>query len=61
MRMTLQEIMDTCPDWTQFCDIMGFDEYAVNGDGGDVEVNLSVQEANELGIVKLQEEIRHGN
>lgn len=31
----------------------GFDYYAVNEGGGYVQVNLSVQEAHKLGIVKL--------
>jgi hypothetical protein len=50
--MTLQEILDTCPDWLKFCEMKGFDEYAVNEGGGHIEVNLSVQEACKLGIIK---------
>jgi hypothetical protein len=51
--MTLQEVLDTCPDWLKFCKMKGFDEYAVNEGGGHVEVNLSIQEAHKLGIVNL--------
>jgi len=53
MRMNLQEIMDTCRDWEQFCALKGFDLYAVNEGGGAVEVELTAQEAHILGIVKL--------
>lgn len=53
MRMSLQEIMDTCNSWDQFCEVKGFSVYAVNEGGGDVEVELSTQEAHKLGIVKL--------
>lgn len=53
MRMNLQEIMDTCKDWDNFCALKGFSVYAVNEGGGDVEVELTTQEAHELGIVRL--------
>ena len=53
MRMNLQEIMDTCDGWEQFCEIKGFSVYAVNEGGGDVEVELTIQEAHRFEIVKL--------
>ena len=52
MQMTLQEVMDTCPDWIKFCDMKGIDEYAVNTGGGDCTVNLTLEEACKLKIVK---------
>lgn len=56
MTMTLQEIMDTCPDWEKFCRIHGYNEYAVNEGGGDIQVHLTIQQAHELGIVKIKNE-----
>jgi len=53
MIMTLQEIMDTCPDWLRFCEVKGFSEWAVNEGGGDVQVELTTLEAHDLGIVKM--------
>lgn len=53
MILTLQEVMDTCKDWDKFCDIHGFNVYSVNEGGGDVQVNLTTQEAHKLGIVTL--------
>lgn len=53
MLMSLQEVLDTCPDWPKFCDMKGFGEWAVNEGGGNVIVELTTLEAHELGIVKL--------
>ncbi len=53
MRMSLQEIMDTCSDWELFCEQTGFSVYAVNEGGGDITVELTTQEAHKFGIVKL--------
>ena len=55
MNMTLQEVMDTCPDWVMFCELKGIDEYAVNEGVGDVQVTLTTQEAHNLGIVVLSD------
>ncbi len=55
MIMTLQEIMDTCPDWLEFCKMKGISEYAVNEGGGHVKIGLTTQEAHDLGIVRLSE------
>lgn len=60
MRMTLQEVMDICPNWEAFCEAKGFNVYAVKEGGGDVEVELTTQEAHRLGIVKLPDwKVRH--
>ena len=53
MRMTLQEIMDTAPDWLKACNMLGFSEWAVNEGGGHITVELTTQQAHQLGIVKL--------
>ena len=55
MILTLQEIMDTCPDWAKFCRLHGVSEWAVNEGGGHVQVSLSVHQAHHLGIVKVTE------
>ena len=52
MIMTLQEIFSTCPDWDRFCRLHGFNEYAVNEGGGDVQVSLTISQAYHLGIVQ---------
>ena len=52
MRMTLSEILDTCNDWQKFCDKYGWSEWAVNEGGGDVEQELSLDEARALGIIR---------
>jgi hypothetical protein len=51
--MTLQEIMDTCPDWLKACNMLGFSEWAVNEGGGHIQVEITTQQAHQLGIVKL--------
>lgn len=54
MIMTLQEVKDTCGmNWEAFCILKGFSTWSVNEGGGHIEVNLTVQEAHDLGIVKL--------
>lgn len=53
MILTLQEVLDTCPDWERFCDLHGYNVWAVNGGGGHVEVALTAQQAHHLGIMKL--------
>ena len=60
MILRLQEIMDTCKDWEQFCDMKGFSLYAVNEGGGHIEVTLTVQEAHNLGIITLPDWKRDG-
>lgn len=55
MIMTLQEVMDTCPRWINFCDMKGISEWAINEGGGHVTVSLTTQEAHDLGIVRLHE------
>ena len=55
MIMTLQEVMDTCHDWLEFCQKKGFSEYSINEGGEDVQVILTTQEAHDLGIVRLSE------
>lgn len=53
MRMNLQEISDTCKNWDLFCKMKGFDYYALNEGGGNIHVELTIQEAHKLGIVSL--------
>lgn len=52
MRMTLKEILHSCDDWLTFCEKYGWSEWAVNEGGGDIEQELSLLEAKELGIIK---------
>lgn len=55
MILSLEEILHTCYDWEQFCRLHGFNEYAVNEGGGDVQVQLSENQAHHLGIVNLED------
>lgn len=55
MRVTLQEAMDICPDWLKFCEMTGVSEWAVNEGGGDVTVELTIQQAHQLGMIVLPE------
>ncbi len=52
MIMSLQEIMNTCSDWKQFCKLHGFSEWAVNEGGGHIQVILTINQAHYLGIIK---------
>jgi hypothetical protein len=52
MIMTLGEILKTCDDWEKFCDDFGYTFYAVQEGGGDVEVELTLEQAHRLGILK---------
>lgn len=56
MIMTLQEILETCNDWLQFCSDYGIDEYAVNEGGGDSLIDLTAREAARYGIVYVRDE-----
>jgi len=51
MILTLQEVMDVCPDWMAFCKMKGVGEYAVNEGDGHTQVSLTTEEARELRIV----------
>lgn len=55
MTMSLGEILITCKDWIEFCEKKGFEPYAVNHGGGDIEVDLTIQEARDFGIVTLED------
>jgi len=52
MRMTLSEVMKTCSDWPVFCCATGFSEWAVAEGGGDVEVELTLEDAFDYGILR---------
>jgi len=52
IHMTLREILDCCTDWEYFCEEEGWSVWAVNEGGGDVEVNLSEEQAIKHGILK---------
>ena len=54
MILTLEEILHTCRNWEEFCKLHGYNEWAVNEGGADVQVSLTEQQAHHLGIVKLE-------
>ena len=49
--ITLSEALEKCNDWPTFCKEQGWDEYAVNEGGGDIEVRLTREEAERYGII----------
>lgn len=51
VKLTLEEILEQGNDWEKFCKDKGWSEWAVNEGGGDIEVNLTLDEAAEYGIV----------
>lgn len=60
--MTLEEVLNVSERahyvfpqpslWERFCDLKGFSVYAVKEGGGHVEVDLTVDEARKIGIVR---------
>ena len=53
--MTLQEVMDCCPNWEKFCELKGVSEWAVNEGYGHSEIELNLAEAHDLGILQVSE------
>jgi len=51
MILTYREIMD-CGAWDLFCELHGVSAWGVNEGGGDTAVNLTVEQAYRLGIVR---------
>ena len=50
---TLAEVQDRLGGdlWENFCEKKGFGYWAVNEGGGDVEVILTIEEAQEFGLI----------
>jgi len=53
MNMRLDEISKCC-DWERFCDLSGTNLYAINEGGGHIDVNLTLEEAEKYGILKIK-------
>ena len=53
--LTLEEVLDKCNNWEDFCEKEGWSEYAVNEGGGDITIYLTEEKAYEYGILKKQE------
>jgi hypothetical protein len=51
--LTLNEALNRCDDWDKFCENKGYDVYAVKNGGGNIEVELSEDEAISQGIIKI--------
>ncbi len=51
MKMTLEEIMNTCSDWHKFCEAKGWSVHSVADGGGTIEQELTLDEAREFGII----------
>jgi hypothetical protein len=48
--VTLREVLER-GRWLEFCKAKGFSEWAVNEGGGDVEVMLTLEEAQRFNVV----------
>ncbi|KKM14261.1 hypothetical protein LCGC14_1707870 [marine sediment metagenome] len=48
---TLSEALEKCNDWRTFCKEQGWNEYAVNEGGGDIEVTLTIEDAERYGLI----------
>lgn len=50
--VTLEEVLDKCYDWQKFCDAYGYSVNAVTEGGGDIEVDMSLEDARLFGIIR---------
>jgi len=50
MKLKLSEASDLC-DWTEFCDLMGLDYYCMTWCDTESEIELTIEQARELGII----------
>jgi len=48
---TLEEILNRCNNWDDFCEDKGYDNYAVNEGAGHIQVSLTESEAKKYGII----------
>lgn len=51
--LTLAEALKYANDWSRFCEITGYSEYAVAEGGGDIKIDLTLDQAVELGIIQF--------
>jgi len=49
--LTLTEVLEKCNDWPEFCEKYGYQQFVIAEGGGDIEVTLSQQQAEEYGII----------
>ena len=50
--MTLKEVNESCNSWTEFCEQKGFELYCMDLASEDFEVELTMKEAIDFGIIK---------
>jgi len=55
MKITLQEALDlsSLDSWEGFCDLKGYSYFVVNEGGGDIEVEITIDELKELSGIDL--------
>lgn len=51
MTLSPEAILSLCNDWEYFCQEFGYNEYSVAEGGGDVLVELSIEQAIKFGIL----------
>ena len=49
--MTLSEILNKGNNWLMFCNYFGWSEWVVNEGGGDIEQELTYEEAKMFGLL----------
>lgn len=49
--ITLEEVLDRCNNWIDFCKDFGYSEYSVNEGGGNIEVEMTEEQAKKHGII----------
>lgn len=52
IKTTLGEILEKCYNWSDFCIDKGYSLWCVNEGGGDVEIDLTEEEAIKYGVIK---------
>ena len=54
MKLKLSEASQLC-DWTKFCDMTGLDYYYMTWCDTESEIELTIEQAQELGIIVKRE------
>ena len=55
MKLKLSEASQLC-DWTKFCDMTGLDYYCMTWCDTESEIELTIEQAQELGIIVKREQ-----
>jgi hypothetical protein len=56
MKLKLSEASQLC-DWTKFCDMTGLDYYCMTWCDTESEIELTIEQAQELGIIESKSSV----